>query len=282
MELLVILIALALAVYYLSSKVLFILAIVFAVLVASVVTPETEKAHFQSVAFIIAGLYVALMALWFDNTNKDFSFFSSLVAFFVCGSLSIVLSIAFLYPLWNDFAYQEVTKGWWIFSTTEIQPRNQLTQIFGLTGMIAGPVEEFAKLLALVVLLKKRVVSRKTGVYYAVLCAIGFAMIENVSYFVRYGEVLPIRANPAHAVFSAIWGAALGSYYAREKGLSAVLWGLTLGMSLHAVWNLFASINSPLFVLIFIFVALSGLAFIRRELKEKNGVTAAPAEGAHA
>jgi len=279
MELLVILIALALAVYYLSSKVLFILAIIFAVLVASIITPETEKSYFQSVAFIVAGLYVALMALWFDNSNKDFGFFSSLTAFLACGALSIFLSIAFLYPLWSDVAYQEVTKGWWIFSTTEIQPRSQLIQIFGRTGMIAGPVEELAKMLSLIFLVRKRIVSRKTGIYYAVLCAIGFAMIENVSYFVKYGEVLPIRANPSHAVFSAIWGAALGSYYAREKGIAAVLWGLILGMSLHAVWNLFASIKSPLFMYIFIFVTLSGLAFIRRELKEKNSTAPIPTEG---
>ncbi len=272
MEVLIILVILGLAIYLFTSKTLFVIAAAFSVLVALAITPTTEESSFRIVAFIIGTSYVALAALWFNNKNREFSFFYSLIAFFLCGAFSIALSTSLLYPIWKDVAYEEVKRGWWIFSTTYIEPTSQITLLIDRTGIIAGPVEEFAKLVAVLIAVKSRIVSRKTGVYYVVLCAIGFAMIENFYYFMKYGEVLPVRANPAHAVFSAIWGAALGSYLAKEKTFSNFLWGLILGMTLHAAWNLFASINSPLFMYIFIFVTLSGLAFIRRELKEKNQV----------
>lgn len=270
MELLIILITLGLAIYYMSARVLFVFGIIFSVFVALATIPATEQSNYRIVAFIIAGLYVALMAMWFENTKKDFSIFNSLVAFLFCGSFAVVLSISFLYPLWGDVAYREVETGWWVFSSIENQPKNKLVLFFENSGMIAGPVEELAKLIALVGVMKRKIVSRKTGIYYAVLCAIGFAMIENISYFLRYGEVLPIRANPAHAVFSSIWGAALGSYLAKEKGVDELLRGLVLGMGLHSIWNLFASMRSPIFIYLFILVTLSGLAFIRRELKKKD------------
>lgn len=269
MELLIFLVTLGVAIYLFSSKTLFVIAAAFSVLVALVITPSTEESNFRIIAFIIGTSYVALAALWFNNKNNEFSFFYSLVAFFLCGAFSIALSTSLLYPIWNDVAYEEVKRGWWIFSTTEIEPTSQMTLLIDRTGVIAGPVEEFAKLIAVLIAVKSKIVSRKTGVYYVVLCAIGFAMIENFYYFMKYSEVLPIRANPAHAVFSAIWGAALGSYLANEKAFFSLLWGLVLGMLLHAVWNLFASLNSALFIYIFIFVTLFGLAFIRRELKEK-------------
>ena len=267
---------LGVAIYYFSSKTLFILAALFSVLFALAIILVNPEWSFEIVAFIIGALYVVLMAIWFNNTKNEFSFFWSLVVFLLSGSFSIVLSISLLYPIWGSLAYQEVETGWWVFSTTELQARSKFALILDRSGMIAGPVEEFAKLIAVLVVVKEKIVSRKTGVYYAVLCAIGFAMIENFYYFLQFGEVLPIRANPAHAVFSALWGAALGSYRANEKGFATLVWGLLLGMGLHAAWNLFASIKSPIFIYIFIFVTLSGLAFIRRELKEKSRENSSP------
>ncbi|BBB24299.1 hypothetical protein CVFO_1193 [Isorropodon fossajaponicum endosymbiont JTNG4] len=78
-------------------------------------------------------------------------------------------------------------------------------------------------------LLSRQLISKKLTLFYVVLCTLGFSMIENVYFFLKYSEILFIRANPAHMVFSAIWGSALGAWLTKEKSFSYFLFALFLG-----------------------------------------------------
>ena len=92
-------------------------------------------------------------------------------------------------------------------------------------------------------------------------------MVENIFYFSDYNGVIFLRANPGHAVFSAIWGAAYGSWVAKEISLLQMLKYMLYGIGLHALWNFCADFHGILFSLVFIGVAWLWFVFVRRELK---------------
>ncbi|RLI62993.1 MAG: protease PrsW [Promethearchaeia archaeon] len=87
------------------------------------------------------------------------------------------------------------------------------------------------------------------GIVYAVAVALGFASIENGLYLFRINQqaqyllsnTILIRALlsvPAHALFSGIWGYALGRYkFDKKKNRFIVVYGLLLAMLLHALFN---------------------------------------------
>ena len=278
MEILIIFIIIVLSWFILSKlsgKQSLILIIVFCIGIL-LIYMQTQEQNFTITAFIIACVYALLLTSWFNNSEEDISIGYALFALLGSGFLSILLAKSYFYPFWNDLAYKEVTKevvkNWWIFShkeqVTEIIARHSIISFLDNTAIIAGPVEELAKLFAVLMLLKKKLVSRKLALFYVVLCALGFAMIENIAYFFKYNEILFARANPAHAIFSAIWGAALGSWFAGEKSFFHFLWMLLLGMGLHAIWNFFATIDPDIFIFIFILVSWTGLSFIKAELQK--------------
>jgi len=224
-------------------------------------------------AFLLAVGYLFLMVSWYKG--QELCARTSILAFLLSGSVSIFISLL-VYPLVSAIGAQErlVETGAWIFKTTRrvVEYDNGLLSLLHSTGAIAGFVEEPAKLAALLVVspVRKLIVDRKSGLYYATLCAFGFALIENIMYFQAYDGVLYIRANPAHAVFTSLWGAALGSW--REGTLQGRGFAkfLFLGIGLHALWNFLASTDFTLFIIAFVATIWLGLSFIRRELGGKE------------
>ncbi len=285
MEFFIIFILIVLFILFLDSlpaKWLLILIITILLIIALFSDTHDKIDVFHNSALIITCFYAILITLWFNNQEGNLSVTYALIALFICGFLSIILSITFLYPFWNNIAYEEiireVERSWWIFSYTEqIKekiPKYEIVPLLDKTSMIAGPVEELAKLFSVLLLMRNRLTSKRIALFYVVLCALGFAMIENIYYFTQHDEVLFIRANPAHAVFSAVWGGALGSLLIKEKSLVYFLWMLFFGMGLHALWNLFATINHDLFIYLFVLVSWVGLFYIKSQLSKikKQGV----------
>lgn len=89
------------------------------------------------------------------------------------------------------------------------------------------------------------------GMVYAAAVALGFASLENVYYLLtEYGKgpqsfafVTVVRALlsvPGHALWSCMWGYALGfaKFSEPELGRSLVIEGLLLAMGMHALFNL--------------------------------------------
>jgi len=102
----------------------------------------------------------------------------------------------------------------------------------------AGVVEELCKFTAMWLIFRRDITNMQSGIFYAVLCAIGFACLENIGYFIHYEGVLIMRGDPAHAVFSSFWGAAYGACKAKQLPWR-LLWlkWMPVGVLFHAAFN---------------------------------------------
>lgn len=111
----------------------------------------------------------------------------------------------------------------------------------------APVIEEITKAAAIIWMVKRHEVdSPIDGLVYAGWAALGFAMVENVSFFfLALEEGLLIETfigralfTPfAHPLFTAWSGLAIGIAVHRRKPLWTALWGLVIAMILHAAWN---------------------------------------------
>ena len=112
------------------------------------------------------------------------------------------------------------------------------------------------------------------GIVYAAAAALGLASLENVLYvFAAYvtspslalGTIVvrAIFSVPGHALFSGVWGYALGraKFAPAEERSGIVLRGLALGMVLHGIFNflLFSSEIVAYAIAVFILVLTPGL-----------------------
>lgn len=110
----------------------------------------------------------------------------------------------------------------------------------------AGPVEELCKFAAMWLLCRRHITNMNSGIFFAALCAIGFAFFENIEYFIDNGNIMLMRGDPAHAVFSSFWGAAYGACRARQLPWHQ-LWfkWLPVGILFHSAFN------TPLMLLLY-------------------------------
>lgn len=112
------------------------------------------------------------------------------------------------------------------------------------------------------------------GIVYAAAAALGLASLENVLYvFAAYvtspslalGTIVvrAIFSVPGHALFSGVWGYALGraKFMPAEERSGIVLRGLALGMVLHGIFNflLFSAEIVAYAMAVFILVLTPGL-----------------------
>jgi RsiW-degrading membrane proteinase PrsW (M82 family) len=122
-----------------------------------------------------------------------------------------------------------------------------------MIALIAPVVEELCKFAALRTTLYRSVDFNEPmdGVVYAAAIALGFASVENVFYLLDstqdglggFSQVTIIRAFfsvPGHALFSVMWGYALGvaKFEPSNRGQTIVPAGLGLAIGLHSVFNL--------------------------------------------
>lgn len=147
-----------------------------------------------------------------------------------------------------------------------------------LTPVLSAPlVEEFWKgvcVLGFFYFMRREFDGVVDGIIYATFCALGFAAVENVSYYARaavdsqqalYGTfvVRGVLAPWGHPLYTSMIGIGFG--IARETSSTALrylapLMGYFAACTLHGIWNLVATIgNGGLFVvsliLWFLFVA---------------------------
>jgi RsiW-degrading membrane proteinase PrsW (M82 family) len=128
-------------------------------------------------------------------------------------------------------------------------------------GIITPPIEEITKgvaLLGLFVLARREFDGTLDGIIYGSLVGFGFAMTENVLYFVRawqqdglqgWGMVVFIRAlvfGLNHAMYTSFTGVGFGlARYSRSRrqGTLYILAGLLAAILTHAIHNTFLSLE---------------------------------------
>lgn len=141
-------------------------------------------------------------------------------------------------------------------------------QSFGIVATIVAPlVEESLKALGVIIIMlarRRAVKSPLDGVVIGGILAAGFAFTENVLYFARFYEELPLvffmRAmlGPfGHTVYTSIFGLALGMALTRIPSVKTrvvlTVSGLASAVCLHAAWNGLATYSATLFVVSYVF-----------------------------
>jgi len=104
------------------------------------------------------------------------------------------------------------------------------------------------------------------GIIYAVTAALGFASLENLLYITQYarislfmgitvGVLRAILSVPGHALYSSIWGYAMGVAKFRQgiRRGEIILAGLALAILLHALFN-FLILDVFGFVILIVFL----------------------------
>lgn len=105
------------------------------------------------------------------------------------------------------------------------------------------------------------------GIIYATFCALGFAAVENVSYYARaalegrdvFASTFVLRGIVApwgHPLYTSMTGIGIG--LARESSSKAVrvfapFGGLVLAIALHAVWNFVPNLGADVFLVSLLF-----------------------------
>ena len=115
-----------------------------------------------------------------------------------------------------------------------------------LSFLIAGPVEETLKFLAVAILISfnHRFDEPMDGIVYAAAAAAGFALAENLLFLHDQPSSILARgpgATGAHILFAGFWGGALG--HAKQltglgRKLGVVAMGLLLGYLSHGLFDL--------------------------------------------
>jgi RsiW-degrading membrane proteinase PrsW (M82 family) len=185
-----------------------------------------------------------------------------------------------------------------------------------LTAVISAPiVEEAAKgaILLFIMLLPRTIDSITDGIVYASMAAIGFAMTENLLYFVQvlskegaaaWTQVVLLRtilSAPMHVLATTCMGVALGWAASRGRRWLGVMPAFTVGYLLavfiHFAWNFLAVLTEHLrdgtFILLGITMLLGGLVvyallglgsiwldhrLLRRELAEEVAIGVIPVQ----
>ncbi len=117
-----------------------------------------------------------------------------------------------------------------------------------LAAVVSAPlIEEITKAGAIVWMVRRKEVDGiMDGLVYAGWAGLGFAVIEDVSYFYLADEQellletfigRAIFTPFAHPLFTAWTGLAIGMAVRARKSLWTALWGLGLAIASHAAWN---------------------------------------------
>jgi len=186
-----------------------------------------------------------LLIWWCDRYEKEPLWL--LLAAFVWGALpAVALSV-------GGEILLEPASGW---------AQTDLGREFVSSSLIAPAIEELTKGIALLLLLwrfREEFDSVLDGIVYGAVIGFGFAMTENVFYFVGafsengwvgFGVVAFFRSivfGLNHAFFTALFGAGLG--YALQVGGKIAKWlapalGLLAGIGFHALHNFGATLGS--------------------------------------
>lgn len=142
----------------------------------------------------------------------------------------------------------------------------------------APTIEEITKGLGIAWMVRRKEVDGPMdGIVYAGWVALGFAMIENVSYFqfafeqdllIQTFVVRALLTPFAHPLFSMWIGLAIGLAIRGRRSAWTGVWGLFVAMALHAAWNGSLTIGGTeggapfTIVVILLFIALFAAAAI--------------------
>ena len=161
---------------------------------------------------------------------------------------------------------------------------NDADLTFILTAIIVAPiVEEFVKPLVLFrnVSVKGEINEVEDGIVYGAACGLGFGATENILYGLSEGAVssgllgviivVTLRTVSSillHLTASSFAGYGISQYLVKGAPFSVVIKYYLLAVLIHAAWNTAAVLGSPLILVFSILLAIGGLEFSKRRIRE--------------
>jgi len=182
--------------------------------------------HLLILASFAAGVAWILYIRRFDMHEPE-PFARMLVVTVWGGAWSIVMALA-LYRLVYGLGFSPISPGWWAM-------------------LVIGPVEEAAKLAALVssyLFIRKQLNEPTDGMIYMASVALGFSMIENYMY-ARYApnttEIMLTRlliCTPTHIFDSVFMGLAFYVVARKRKGLWLLVGSFLYASLIHGLYDM--------------------------------------------
>ena len=161
---------------------------------------------------------------------------------------------------------------------------NDADLTFILTAIIVAPiVEEFVKPLVLFrnVSVKGEIDEVEDGIVYGAACGLGFGATENILYGLSEGAVssgllgviivVALRTVSSillHLTASSFTGYGISQYLVKGESFSVVVKYYLLAVLIHAAWNTAAVLGSSLILIFSILLAIGGLEFSKRRIRE--------------
>ena len=155
---------------------------------------------------------------------------------------------------------------------------------FVLTAVVVAPVvEEFFKPLVLFrnISVKGEIDEVEDGIVYGAACGLGFGATENILYGLSEGVVAgglaglifvvvlrTVSSILLHLTATSFTGYGISRYIVNEEPFSVVVKYYILAVLIHAAWNAAAVLGSPLILLFSILLAIGGLEFSKRRIRE--------------
>ena len=155
---------------------------------------------------------------------------------------------------------------------------------FILTAIIVAPiVEEFVKPLVLFrnASVKGEIDEVEDGIVYGAACGLGFGATENILYGVSLGAesggllgviiLVTLRTVSSillHLTASSFTGYGISQYLVKGAPFGVVVKYYILAVLIHAAWNTAAVLGSPLILIFSILLAIGGLEFSKRRIRE--------------
>ena len=153
-----------------------------------------------------------------------------------------------------------------------------------MTAIIVAPiVEEFVKPLVLFrnASVKGEIDEVEDGIVYGAACGLGFGATENILYGLSEGAVssgllgviiiVTVRTVSSillHLTASSFAGYGISQYLVKGAPFSVVIKYYLLAVLIHAAWNTAAVLGSPLILIFSILLAIGGLEFSKRRIRE--------------
>lgn len=145
-------------------------------------------------------------------------------------------------------------------------------QLFALLVTV-GPVEEGAKLLAVLLVARRRREFDEPvdGIIYAATAALGFAAAENIGYFalsdfsIGLVSARAMSVAPMHVLISSFWGYALGRKLV-DKSVHVFFWFL-LAVFVHALYDALIATVGPLAYPFDVVLCVAFVVMLRRALR---------------
>jgi len=206
--------------------------------------------HLSIFLSAIIGLIIIAWIRSFDIYEKE-TYLTMLWAFLAGGITSVLIAVG-IYEFLQIFGIDDAV----------------ISNTLG-SFLVIGPVEEFAKLVGLLVvygLLKKEFNELTDGIIYMSCVALGFSIIENF-FYANSGEnnqyLLVYRAfisTPAHISFSVLPGYAWYRYTHEKKPFRSVIIALLAASILHGLFDALAFspwLNFLLLIYLYVIIRMS-------------------------